>query len=594
MRTPISPYFDIVEDDTGQQVLEVALKGIALLRLVLTNKGTAFTEEERRELRLDGLLPPQVSDLPHQIDKAYRGFRNETSPIKRYQYLRALQERHEILFYALLGEHLEEMMPIVYTPTVGEAVQQFHNLYQYPRGLSFSSRNIDRAGAVVECYPMWDVRMIVATDSSAILGLGDQGYGGLAIPIGKLALYTVGGGVSPFHTMPIALDVGTNRDDLLSEPNYLGVRHRRIDKEQYLDFMDKIVDAIKTHWPRAIVQWEDLSKAAAFTVLERYRDVIPSFNDDIQGTGAVALAGVLAACKRLGQPLSKQRVVLYGAGAGGIGVAEVIRQGMVKEGLSPEEAYGRIFVLDSRGLLLEGREGRPMDDYKRPFSMERSAVEGWEFKGDAPDLVETITNSGAGILLGLSGQPCSFDQEVVRGMCMNTDHPVIFPLSNPTSSCEALPYDLFQWTDGRVLVATGSPFDDVEYEGVRHPVGQGNNAFIFPGLGFGAILSNATKVTDGMVLEAAYALADYIEEKHLPEGRIYPPVEELTEVSIQVAARVIAQAMAEGVATTPGLDEKNLEDYVREQYWKPEYLPVRYKASELEHGPWTSPGKNTD
>lgn len=587
MPTRISPYFDITTNENGEETLEVALKGIALLRLVLTNKGTAFSEKERMELGLDGLLPPSVTTLDQQIDRVYQGFRNEPSPLARYQYLRALQERHEILFYALLAQHLEEMMPIVYTPTVGAAVQNFHHLYQYPRGLSFSSLNIDRAGDVLESFPMWDVRMIVATDSSAILGLGDQGYGGLAIPIGKLALYTVGGGVSPFNTMPVSLDVGTNREDLLEEPHYLGVRHKRIDKEKYLEFMDKIVDAIKTHWPRAVVQWEDLSKEAAFTVLERYRDVLPSFNDDIQGTGAVALSGILAACKRLNQPLTEQTFVLYGAGAGGIGVAEVIRQGLMREGLSSEQAYERILVLDSRGLLLENRAGREIEDYKKPFSQPRSRIEGWDYAGDAPKLVETITNSGATVLLGLSGQPCSFDEEVVRAMCMGTDHPMIFPLSNPTSSCEALPYDLFQWTNGRCIVATGSPFDDVHYDGVAHPIGQGNNAFIFPGLGFGAILSKARKITDGMVIEASYALADYIIEKHLADGRIYPPVTELREVSVQVAARVVAQAMKEGVATTQGLDDlDDIEAYVRERFWEAKYLPTVFKEYENKGNPW--------
>ncbi len=586
MPNRISPYFDITTNEDGEETLEVALRGIALLRLVLTNKGTAFSEEERIQLGLDGLLPPSVTTLDQQIDRVYQGFRNEPSPLARYQYLRALQERHEILFYALLGQHLEEMMPIVYTPTVGEAVQNFHHLYQYPRGLSFSSQNIDRAGDVLESFPMWDVRMIVATDSSAILGLGDQGYGGLAIPIGKLALYTVGGGVSPFNTMPISLDVGTNREDLLDEPHYLGVRHKRIDKEKYLEFMDKIVDAIKTHWPRAVVQWEDLSKEAAFTVLERYRDVLPSFNDDIQGTGGVALSGILAACKKLNQPLTEQTFVLYGAGAGGVGVAEVIRQGLMREGLSAEKAYERILVLDSRGLLLENRAGREIEDYKKPFAHPRSRVDGWDYAGDSPNLVETITNSGATVLLGLSGQPCSFDEEVVRAMCMGTDHPMIFPLSNPTSSCEALPYDLFQWTNGRCIVATGSPFDDVHYDGVDHPIGQGNNAFIFPGLGFGAILSKARKITDGMVIEASYALADYIIEHHLADGRIYPPVTELREVSVMVAARVVAQAMKEGVATTQGLEGLDLVAYVRERFWEAKYLPTVFKAYENTGNPW--------
>jgi malate dehydrogenase (oxaloacetate-decarboxylating) len=570
----LSDYFDIKTNAEGQKYLSVSVSGMALLRLVLTNKGTAFTEEERDALGLDGLLPPSVSTMQQQLDRAYRGFRNESSPLQRYQYLRSLQERHEILFYALLARHLEEMLPIVYTPTVGEAVQKYHYLYQNPRGLSFSSRNIERARKVVANYPLHDVRMIVATDSSAILGIGDQGYGGLAIPIGKLALYTVAGGVSPFNTMPVSLDVGTNRQDLLDEEHYLGVRHKRIDREQYLDFMDKIVDAVAARWPRAVIQWEDLSKEAAFTVLERYRDRIPSFNDDIQGTGAVALAGVLTACKKIGESLKDQVVLCYGAGAGGVGVAWAIREGMVREGLTREEASRRVHVLDSRGLLLEGRPGREMEAYKREWCQPREVVANWDYAGETPDLVETIVNSGATVLLGLSGQPCTFDERTTRAMCSNTEHPMIFPLSNPTSSCEALPVDLFEWSNGTVICATGSPFDDVEWEGVAHPIGQGNNAFIFPGLGFGAILSKASRVTDGMVLEAAYALADYTEAHHLASGRIYPPVSEMRDVSKVVAARVVTQAVRDGVATNPRLTDLDVERFVAESFWEPVYLPT--------------------
>jgi malate dehydrogenase (oxaloacetate-decarboxylating) len=571
----VSPYFDIVRRADGEETLEVSVRGDALLRLGLTNKGTAFTEKERLALGLDGLLPPRVTTLEEQIDRAYRGLINQSSPLLRYVYLRQLQERSEILFYAVLAEHLEELLPIVYTPTVGEAVQQYHHIYQAPRGVSFSSLNIDRAREVVDNYPLSDVRMIVATDSSAILGLGDQGYGGVAIPIGKLALYTVGGGVSPFHTLPVVLDVGTNRQDLLDEAHYLGVRQRRIDFDQYFAFMDRIVEAIHWRWPRAIIQWEDLSKVAAFSVLRRYRDVVPSFNDDIQGTGAVALAGVLVAAEQAGRPMADQIFLCYGAGAGGAGVAWVLRQGLMDQGLSRDEASRRIFMLDSQGLLFEGRPGRPMEDYKREFAQPASALSGWEFEGDAPDLVETIQQSGATALLGLSGQACAFDRRVVDAMLGNCERPIIFPLSNPTSACEALPVDLFAWSDGRALVATGSPFDDVYHDGAWHHIGQGNNAFVFPGLGFGSILSGAMRITDGMVMAAAYALADYIDVHHAAHGRVYPPVSELRQASTVVAARVIAQALDEGVATTAGLEEvTDLHAYVAERFWQPRFLPT--------------------
>ena len=570
-RDPISPYFDIKTDAEGQEYMEVYLEGIALLRLVLSNKGTAFTEDERVALGLDGLLPPQVNTLEQQVERVYRGFLREPDPIAKYQYLRALQERAETLFYALLERHLEEMMPIIYTPTVGQAVQQFSHLYQNPRGLSFSPLNIDRAAGVVRNFPWNDVRMIVATDSSAILGIGDQGYGGLAIAIGKLAIYTIGGGVNPFHTMPVKLDVGTDRLELLNDEFYLGVRQRRLRGERYLTFLDKFVKAIHERWPRAVIQWEDLSKDVAFTVLERYRKQLPSFNDDIQGTGAVALAGLLSASRLKGETLSEQRIVILGAGAGGIGVAWAITQGLLREGLSPEEARDRVCVLDSRGLLVEGRNVEP---YKQPFVQPRDNIADWRIANDIPTLLETIEHTKATALLGLSGQTGAFNHPVVQAMTRNATRPIIFPLSNPTSACEALPQDILDWSEGRAIVATGSPFPDVERDGRLYPVGQGNNAFIFPGLGFGTILAECREVTDGMVLEAAYALAEYTAAAHVKAGRIYPPISELREVSIRVAVRVIAQALAEGVASKSDLAKRDLDTYLRARFWKPRYLPI--------------------
>lgn len=564
-------YFDIKRDDLGREYMEVFLEGIALLRLVLTNKGTAFSPDERVALGLDGLLPPQVNTIEQQLERVYGGFRREPSPIAKYQFLRALQERNEILFYALLEKYLTEMLPIVYTPTVGEAVQQFNFLYQSARGLSLSPLNVDRAQHAVANYVWNDVRMIVATDSSAILGIGDQGWGGLGIPIGKLALYTVGGGVSPFHTMPVALDVGTDRTDLLSDPFYLGVRQRRLHGDSYFDFLDKFVAAVKARYPRAVIQWEDLAKDSAFSVLDRYRQALPSFNDDIQGTGAVALAGLINACKLRGERLRDQRVVIHGAGAGGCGVAWAIREGMVRDGLDDADAAKRVLVLDSKGLLTSDR---PLEEYKRRYAQEPASLKGWQLAGKVPSLLETVRNARATVLIGLSGQPRAFTQPVARAMAEASARPIIFPLSNPTSSCEALPEELIAWTKGQAIVATGSPFEDVVFEGKRHVIGQGNNAFIFPGLGFGAICSEARVITDGMVLAAAYALAEYAEKRHLPAGNVYPPVDELNEVSVQVAVRVIEQAFAEGVAASRKVTPETAERYVRSRFWKPRYLPM--------------------
>jgi len=570
---PVSRYYDVKRDEKGERYLEPYVTGFLLLRLPLLNKGTAFTEEERRALGLEGLLPPHVNTLEEQKERVYRRYRLQTSPLEKHIYLRHLQDRNEVLFYALLVDHLEEMLPILYTPTVGEAVREFSHIYRYPRGFTASTKNIDRVEEALMNVPLEEVRLIVATDSSAILGIGDQGYGGMAISIGKLTLYTAVGGVGPDKTLPVELDVGTDREDLLKDPLYLGVRHKRLRGEAYYRFLDRFVEAVKKRYPKALIQWEDFSKEAAFTVLERYRKVVPSFNDDIQGTGAVALSGVLSACRLKGERLSEQVVVVYGAGAGGIGVAWALIEGMKREGLSGEEAKARVLVLDSKGLLLEGRA---MEDYKRPYAQKRGRVSGWRFAGDYPNLLETIENARATVLLGLSGQGGSFTEPVARAMLQNAQRPVIFPLSNPTSASEALPDDLIYWTEGRALVAAGSPFPPVGFKGRTIPIGQGNNAFVFPGLGLGAVLSRAREVTDGMVLEAAYALHDFT-QVHFPD-LLYPPVARLREVSPYVAARVMAKALEEGVAEEErirGLDLEGLFAFVQSRFWEPKYLPYR-------------------
>ena len=577
---PTSRHFDCRRDQQGHEFVEAYVDGMALLRLVLVNKGTAFSDEERRSLYLDGLLPPRVNTLEQQVERVYELYRKAATPLDKYQFLRSLQERTEILFYALLTRHLAEMLPIVYTPTVGEAVKKFSALYQSPRGLQLSTLDIGRVDAILQHYPLNDVRMIVATDSSAILGIGDQGYGGLAIPIGKLALYTAAGGVSPFHTMPVVLDVGTDRQALREDPMYLGVPNRRLKGEEYLAFTDRFVHAVKERWPAAIIQWEDLSKDTAFTVLERYRKVVASFNDDIQGTGAVTLAGVLQACRVKGERLRDQRIVIHGAGAGGAGVAWAMIEGLVRDGLERDEARARVFVLDSKGLLTTSRELEP---YKRVYAQRLEQVREWSASRGSPSLLETIRGSKATVLIGLSGVPNSFDEATVRAVAQNAERPIIFALSNPTANSEAIPEDLIRWTGGRALLATGSPFPDVPYEGRTYPVGQGNNAFVFPGLGFGAILAGAREITDGMVLEAAYALSDYIQERHGGDGQLYPPVDEITEASIHVAARVLERAHADGVASQR--KPSDAQGHVRAYFWKPRYVPVvRGKAPQSERG----------
>jgi malate dehydrogenase (oxaloacetate-decarboxylating) len=566
--TRLSRYFELARDASGHERMRVHVDGAALLRLALTNKGTSFPQDERVALGLDGLLPPRVTTIEEQLERTYSAFRREPTPLSKYTYLRGLQERNEILYYALVEAHLAEMLPIIYTPTVADAVKNASSLYQGARGLSLSPGNVERAAEVAKNCILDDVRIVVATDSSAILGIGDQGWGGLAIAIGKLALYTVAGGVSPFRSLPVGLDVGTDREDLRTSLAYLGVRQPRLRGAEYVTFMDHVVAAFRARWPRAVLQWEDLSKDTAFDVLARYRKAIPSFNDDIQGTGAVALAGLVSACALRGRKLSEEVVVVYGAGAGGIGVAWAIGEGMMREGASRDEARARVLVIDSKGLLVEGR---PMEPYKRPFAQERERVAGW---GDGRfDLRSTLKKARATVLLGLSGQPSTFDKDMILSMCEHTERPVVFPLSNPTSACEATPADLLGWSHGRALVATGSPFDPVRVGDEDVSIGQGNNAFIFPGLGFGAILAEASEITDRMVLAAAYALADYVRAAHLGRGLIYPPVDALRDVSQRVAARVIQQSFDDGVARTTKTTPAGAEFYVRSKFWRPKYLP---------------------
>lgn len=569
----LSPYFAYRHDADGNGYLEVHLRGNALLRMAATNKGTAFTESERRELGLEGMLPPQVCSLEQQVARLYRGFCRQPDDIAKYQYLRAMQERSEVRFYAVLQQHLEEMMPIVYTPTVGKAVQQYSDLYQAPRGITVSAKNIDHIDQILLDYPLYDVRMIVATDSSAILGIGDQGHGGLAICIGKLALYTAGSGVSPFHTMPVNFDVGTDRRELLEDPDYLGIHEARLKGDEYFALLDRFVDAIKRRWPKAIIQWEDFARDVAFKVLDRYREQIASFNDDIQGTGAVTLAGLIAACKLKGESLTDQRICVVGAGAGGVGVARAIQDGLVHEGLSREQARRQMFVMDAGGLVVEGVSAQ---GYQLRVSQYAETCRDWRVDGEIPSLLEVIEQGRPTILLGLTGVSGLFSEPLVRRMAENSPRPIVFPLSNPTSNTEALPQDIMDWTGGQAIIATGSPFADVEYEGVNHPVGQGNNAFVFPGIGFAAILGRCRRISDAMIIESAFALADYTERHYLSRELIFPPIKDLREVSVEVAARVLSVAIDDGSVGRDDLAGQSLgqlQDFVRGRMWEPRYLP---------------------
>lgn len=560
------------KDSEDNEFRPVSLVGINLVNDRILNKGTAFSEEERQAFHLDGLVPPRVQTFEDQLKRVYQGYLNVEDDIQKYIFLRSLQDRNETLFYALLSQYAEEMTPIIYTPTVGRACQEYSHRYQKPRGLYITPSNVEKMGEMVNHFPSKDIKIIVVTDSQGILGIGDQGVGGMGIPIGKLSLYTLGAGIHPACCLPIALDIGTDNTALLDDPMYLGVPRKRITGKEYEDFIEKFVAQVKRYFPKALLQWEDFSKSNAFNNLHNYVDKLPSFNDDIQGTGSVVLAGILNSVKIKNEKLIDQTYLVYGAGAGGVGVADQICAGLVKEGLSLEEARNKIFILDSRGLVFEDRKG--LEDYKRAYAKPLSLAAEWDLeeKGKA-SLTEVINNAPITVLLGTCGIGSSFKKEHVETMLGYTDRPIIFPLSNPTSSCEALPEDLYSWSNGKAIVATGSPFDDVQYGGKQFRIGQGNNVFIFPGVGLAAILTKAQTVTIDMFTTAAYALAECVAAEDLAAGTVFPYIKDLRRISLHVALEVIKEIIAED--SSHELHEKNLEEYVEACMWKPTYLPYR-------------------
>ncbi|MDX1302120.1 NAD-dependent malic enzyme [Photobacterium sp.] len=560
------------KDEEGNEFRPVSLTGTELLNDRTLNKSTAFSYEEREAFQLSGLLPPRVQTFDDQLNRVYDGFRNASTDIEKYLFLRALQDRNETLFYALLSRHVEEMTPIIYTPTVGKACQEFSHRYQKARGLYITEDSVDEMGEMARHFIGKDIKIIVVTDSQGILGLGDQGVGGMGIPIGKLSLYTLGAGIHPAHCLPIALDVGTDNQDLLDDPMYLGMPRKRMRGEEYKAFIRKFVKQVKRHFPKAVLQWEDFSKSNAFDNLSDYEDDLPSFNDDIQGTGSVVLAGILGAVKIKNEKLADQTYVVYGAGAGGVGVADQIYAGLLKEGCSHVAAREKIFVLDSQGLVFDDRDG--LDEYKKRYAKPRALAEGWhtEVLGKV-SLTELINNHPVTVLLGTSGIGGAFKEEHVQKMLEYTKRPMVFPLSNPTANCEAIPEDIYKWSDGQAIVATGSPFDNVNYNGHEYRIGQGNNVFIFPGVGLASIVSQTQKVTLDMFTMASYALAECVSEEDLAAGCVYPRISKLKEVSVVVATSILENMQA----TEPNslLRGKNIQQELAQQMWEPVYLPYR-------------------
>ncbi len=568
--------YRVTSDAAGEPVLETSAEGQEVLRHPMLNKGTAFPTSERTAFGIEGYLPPAVSTMELQLVRCLGAYRAKPTDLERHIYLRSLQDRNEVLFYALLERHIEEMMRIVYTPTVGEACQKLSQIYRFPRGVFLTPENIGRVDEIFSGLPCREVAVIVATDSEGILGIGDQGAGGMGIPIGKLSLYTAGAGINPAHCLPVTLDVGTDNRALLEDPLYLGLRRPRLRGAEYFALVDRFVQAVARHFPGCLLQWEDFSKENAWRLLEKYRGALLSFNDDIQGTGAVALSGIVGAVRSAGQRLRDQVFVLYGSGAAGIGVAAQIRTALVAEGLAPAEAAARIHVLDSRGLLVEGRAR--IEDYKRPFAHPRGLVPWAEVGERAPGLLEVVEQTRATVLLGLSGQPGSFDERVVRAMAANCPRPLIFPLSNPTALAEARPDDVYRWTEGRAVVATGSPFADVELGGQRFTVGQGNNAFIFPGVGLGAIAVGASAVSDEMFTAAAVRLAELVPAERLARNCVYPAIGALREVSREIALVVARTAVAQGLAREASA-AADIPAAIARRSWQPRY-PRLVKARE--------------
>jgi malate dehydrogenase (oxaloacetate-decarboxylating) len=552
------------------EVVETRLSGYDLLLHPGLNNGTAFTEAERDTFALHGLLPPHVGTLEDQLERRMKAFDGETNSFDRYNFMRNLQDSNETLFYALITGNVEKFLPIVYTPTVGEGCQRFSETWLKPRGLFISYPNKKRIDQML-ADPRYDkVRCIVVSDGERILGLGDQGAGGMGIPIGKMALYTALAGIHPEHCLPVLLDVGTDNEDRLKDPIYIGWRNKRVRGQEYDDFVEAFVSAVKRRWPHILLQWEDFAGSNANRLLERYRDRLCTFNDDIQGTAAVATATVLGAVQATGIPMKEQRIGFLGFGSAGIGIANLLLAAMKEDGLSDEDAHKQFYPVDRYGLILAGQAGLRPDQVR--YARKKSDLEGWTLSGSEQiSLADVARNAKLTVLIGVSSQAGAFTEEIVREMAKHTDRPAIFPLSNPTSKSEATPADLTKWTNGRALIGTGSPFPPAEINGKTVEFSQTNNSYIFPGLALGILTSKAKHVSDAMIMAAAKALAALSPTLKSKEASLLPPIIDSRKVSLPVAEAVGKQAIAEGLAGVA--DEKSFEKELRQYVWEPVYRP---------------------
>ncbi|MFA6265750.1 MAG: NAD-dependent malic enzyme [Pseudolabrys sp.] len=549
--------------------LPADLFGYRLLADPRLNKGTAFSEDERTAFRLHGLLPPTVVSIDEQVTRRLQAFREFHTDLERYAFLRDLQDTNETLYYALLGQNVDELLPIVYTPTVGAGCKSFSRLFRKPRGVFLSIPHRKQIREIL-ANPQFDrTEVIVVTDGERILGLGDQGAGGMGIPIGKLALYTACGGIDPATALPILLDVGTDNEDNLNDPLYIGWRHKRVRGEEYDSFVAEFVAAVNERWPHVLLQWEDFAKANATRMLDRYRGQICSFNDDIQGTAAIATGALLAAINVTGEPMERQRIAILGGGSAGCGIASLLMEAMVDAGLNPEDAASRFYLVDKDGLLMEGMND--IVSFQRPFVQKRDALAKWTLGNPSRiSLLDVIYNAKPTALIGVSAQTGAFTESVVRAMAKHNKRPIIFPLSNPVSCAEATPGDIERWSEGRAVIGAGSPFPPLKRNGQPFSVDQTNNSYIFPGVGLGAIATRATRITDTMFMAAAKALAAMSPARLDPAANLLPRVTALREVAIAVAIAVGRQAHAEGL--TEGVDAAGIEDAVRAKMWMPRYL----------------------
>ncbi|MBU1711154.1 MAG: NAD-dependent malic enzyme [Proteobacteria bacterium] len=574
---PQDTYSFIYDDYGNTKKIQVFTRGLGVQNNNYTNKGTSFTRKERAGLKLEGLIPPAIRPMESQIRNNLAVFNEKQSDIEKFIYIRSLFDRNATLAHALIASDIESFMRIIYTPTVGLACQQYSSMFRKANGLHFYPDNIDQAEDILQQYGHRDIRVAVVTDNQGILGIGDQGAGGIAICLGKLMLYTQGAGIAPWHCLPISLDVGTDNKVLLADENYLGWRHERLQGDEYVKFIQRFAKAFRTVYPNALCQWEDFSKQKAFAIRDTYLHDLISFNDDIQGTGAITLAGILAAMKIKKQKLRDQVFLVHGAGAGGVGIAEQIESALLEEGLNTTQAREKIFTIDSRGLVTTGRR---LDPYKEKFAKDPAVLAWFKDEKDAT-LASVVRQAGITVLIGTSGQASCFNEEIIREVSRHTERPVILPLSNPTSMAEAVPEDVYRWTDGRALVGTGSPFPAVEFGGRKIRIGQCNNVFVFPGVGLGVLASGAREVLPSFFTAAAKAVAEQVSAADLKKGILLPPVNDLRKVSREVAHAVGLTAIKEGLS---GLcvysrfqhdnDPQRLETLIDKMRWKPKYLPL--------------------